>query len=81
MVVDGPGHRGPGRGAYVCAKMECWLAARRRRAVPRALRLPAAVPVPAAVEAAFAGMISNSACPDPPGATTGPVKEGIRSPS
>ncbi|MHB1970473.1 MAG: YlxR family protein [Candidatus Dormibacteria bacterium] len=55
-----PDGRAPGRGAYICAKMECWEAAGRRRALQRALRLPAGVPVPARVAGLVAGMISNS---------------------
>ncbi len=50
-----------GRGAYICAKMECWEAARRRRALQRALRLPTGVPVPERVAGLVAGMISHSA--------------------
>jgi hypothetical protein len=39
VVLEGSGARGPGRGAYLCAKMTCWEAARQRRALGRALRV------------------------------------------
>ncbi|MGC1405473.1 MAG: DUF448 domain-containing protein [Candidatus Dormiibacterota bacterium] len=39
VVLEGSDRRGPGRGAYLCAKMTCWEAARQRRALARALRL------------------------------------------
>ena len=59
LAVDSSG-QAPGRGAYICAKMECWEAARRKRALQRALRLPAGVPVPDRVAGLVEGMISNS---------------------
>ena len=59
LEVDTSG-RAAGRGAYICAKMECWEAARRKRALQRALRLPAGVPVPDRVAGLVAGMISHS---------------------
>jgi len=60
IVAETSGLRGPGRGAYLCAKMSCWEAARRRRGVGRALRLSAAVIDNDAVAEAVAGMISGS---------------------
>jgi predicted RNA-binding protein YlxR (DUF448 family) len=46
LVVDGDGivpdpqARQPGRGAYLHPSQGCWERAMRRRAIPRALRLP-----------------------------------------
>jgi uncharacterized protein len=39
-VVADPSARLPGRGAYLHPSGECWQRASRRRAIPRALRLP-----------------------------------------
>jgi len=60
VVAEGAGPRGPGRGAYLCAKMTCWEAARRRRALSRALRLRGDPVDNEAVAEAVAGMISGS---------------------
>jgi len=59
VVIDQLGRRGPGRGAYVCAKIECWEAMVRRRRLGRALSrdLPASDRI--ILAAALAGMISN----------------------
>lgn len=80
LAVD-LGRRGPGRGAYVCAKMECWEAAGRRRGLQRALRLPAGVPVPEAVAGLVAGMISNSAPAAGRGTSSSLGQEEVLSPS
>jgi uncharacterized protein len=39
-IVADPPARMPGRGAYLHPSQGCWQRAQRRRAVPRALRLP-----------------------------------------
>lgn len=38
-AVADPAARRPGRGAYLHVSMDCWERARRRRAIPRALRV------------------------------------------
>ncbi|HVC39771.1 MAG TPA: YlxR family protein [Candidatus Dormibacteraeota bacterium] len=68
VVVEAAPGRGPGRGAYLCANMNCWKVAMRRRALGRSLRLGEAPIDYAAVAAALAGMISGSpgrSGPDP----------------
>ncbi|MGH7641608.1 MAG: YlxR family protein [Candidatus Dormibacteria bacterium] len=62
IVAEAAGRRGPGRGAYLCAKMSCWEAARRRRTLSRALRLAPAAIDNDAVGEALAGMITGSPC-------------------
>jgi len=59
--VDLAGVRGAGRGAYLCAKMECWETARRRRSLSRALGLGAVVLDQERLAESLAGMI-----PGPP---------------
>lgn len=69
IVAEADGPRGPGRGAYLCAKMSCWEAARRRRTLGRALRLSGDAIDNDAVAGAVAGMISGSprrSGPEPP---------------
>jgi uncharacterized protein len=39
-VIPDPQARKPGRGAYLHPSQECWERAKRRRSIPRALRLP-----------------------------------------
>jgi len=60
VVAEAPGTRGPGRGAYLCAKMTCWETARRRRALGRALRRSGGPIEIAALAEAVTGMISGS---------------------
>lgn len=60
MVLEGPRARGPGRGAYVCAKMSCWERARKRHALGRALRLTGRPIDHEAVTVALTGMITGS---------------------
>ncbi|HEY6537558.1 MAG TPA: YlxR family protein [Candidatus Dormibacteraeota bacterium] len=70
VVVDSPGQRGPGRGAYVCAKMGCWETARKRRALGRALRLGGESIDQSGLAEVVVGMISGSPCrPGPTPAT------------
>jgi len=60
IVVELAPLRGPGRGAYLCAKMSCWDQARRRRALGRALRVRADAIDHVAAGKVVAGMISGS---------------------
>ncbi|MGH7640458.1 MAG: YlxR family protein [Candidatus Dormibacteria bacterium] len=60
LELRAPGEKRQGRGAYLCANMGCWEKARRRRALPRALRLRGEAPDLSGVAAALAGMISGS---------------------
>lgn len=72
VVAEVAGVRGAGRGAYICAKMTCWEAARKRHALGRALRLAGQTIDQAALTAALTGMITGS--PRPPGtAPTAPA--------
>lgn len=59
VELDSPHSRGHGRGAYVCAKMECWAVARRRGAVSRALKVPVPESVQGVLEARVVDMISH----------------------
>ena len=59
VVVEPPGRRGAGRGAYVCATMGCWEEARRRRALARALRIAATAVDGDRVTAALRGVIAS----------------------
>jgi|GEM_PF-5512729 len=60
VVLEGSDARGPGRGAYLCAKMTCWEAARRRRALGRALRVSREFIDHLALAEEVEGMISGS---------------------
>jgi translation initiation factor IF-2 len=60
VVLEGSGARGRGRGAYLCAKMTCWEAARRRRALGRALRVSRESIDHLALAEEVEGMISGS---------------------
>ncbi|MHB1624034.1 MAG: YlxR family protein [Candidatus Dormibacteria bacterium] len=59
VVIDHRGFRGPGRGAYLCANMECLEAAIKRRALRRALGLDFAAADQTALARTLAGMISS----------------------
>jgi predicted RNA-binding protein YlxR (DUF448 family) len=63
VVLDSSEPRGPGRGAYLCAKMTCWEAARRRRALGRALRVSRESIDHQALAEEVEGMISGSPAP------------------
>jgi len=65
VAAELAGARGGGRGAYLCAKMTCWEAARKRHALGGALRLAGQTIDQAALTAALASMITGS--PGPPG--------------
>jgi predicted RNA-binding protein YlxR (DUF448 family) len=60
VVLEGSEARGPGRGAYLCAKMTCWEAARRRRGLGRALRVSRESIDHLALAEEMEGMISGS---------------------
>jgi predicted RNA-binding protein YlxR (DUF448 family) len=64
VVLEGSDARGPGRGAYLCAKMTCWERARRTRALGRALRVGRESIDHLALAGELEGMISGS--PRPP---------------
>ncbi|HUY53783.1 MAG TPA: YlxR family protein [Candidatus Nanopelagicaceae bacterium] len=66
VVIDPAGFRGPGRGAYICAKMDCWQAVVRRRALRHGLGPALAAADQTALAGTLAGMISNP--PPGPGA-------------
>ncbi len=57
---DLPGPRSLGRGAYLCANIECWELAVRRRSFQRSLRSDNAAPDQGSPPAALVGMIANS---------------------
>ncbi|MHB1576384.1 MAG: YlxR family protein [Candidatus Dormibacteria bacterium] len=61
LEVDGSGHHSPGRGAYLCAKMECWRAAVKRQGFQRGLRSNLAGLDQGGLGDALAGIIANSA--------------------
>lgn len=63
IVIETTGTRGPGRGAYLCAKMECWKAVLRPGTLQRSLRQEIGGFDHSAITAALAGMI----CDSPPG--------------
>lgn len=50
-VHDDPTGKAPGRGAYLCDEPACLAAARKRRTIGRALRVPHAAAADGAVEA------------------------------
>lgn len=60
VVLEVSDSRGPGRGAYLCAKMTCWEAAGRRRALGRALRVSRESIDHLALTEEVEGMISGS---------------------
>lgn len=61
LELDRDNRRSPGRGAYLCARMECWRAAVRRRAFQRALRSALADLDQVSLGEALAGIIASSA--------------------
>lgn len=63
VVIDPAGFRGPGRGAYICAKMDCWQAVVKRRGPRHGLGPYLAAADQTALTGTLAGMISNP----PPG--------------
>ena len=63
VVIDPVGFRGPGRGAYICAKMDCWQAVLKRRSLRHSLGPDLAAADQTALTGTLAGMISNP----PPG--------------
>ena len=63
IVVEAAGRRGSGRGAYICANMECRKVVLKRGTLHRALRQEMGGFDQSAVAAALAGMI----CDSPPG--------------
>jgi predicted RNA-binding protein YlxR (DUF448 family) len=73
IVIETTGTRGPGRGAYLCAKMECWRAVLRRGTLQRSLRLEIGGFDHSAITTALAGMI----CDSPPGNTPAILSGGL----
>ncbi|HEY7857642.1 MAG TPA: YlxR family protein [Candidatus Nanopelagicales bacterium] len=68
--VPDPAARLPGRGAWLHRRLECLDLAERRRALPRALRVPAPLDV-SAVRGWLVSMLDQHA--DPPGVTPDPA--------
>lgn len=73
LLIETRGARGPGRGAYLCAKMDCWKAALRRGTVQRSLRQELGDFDHSAIAAALAGMI----CDSPPGSSPAILSGGL----
>jgi predicted RNA-binding protein YlxR (DUF448 family) len=73
VALEGSDGRGPGRGAYLCAKMTCWEAARQRRTLGRALRISREPIDHLALAEELEGMISGSPRQPQVSAITPPV--------
>jgi len=61
VVVD-PTGKLPGRGAYICARRECWQRAVERRAIERALKSQIMIEDRAAMAAFFQELPSPAEC-------------------
>ena len=60
LEIDSSRDRAPGRGAYLCAKMECWRSALKRRSFQKALRTGAAGLDQGGLGEALEGIIASS---------------------